>query len=311
MVDIAAGRYIGDKTLEEFEKKSNLEEMMLQYMQKVDQKMDQFDKLAQSQQASIQNLKRQVGQLVKVVTKRAPGKLPSSTEVNPKETTMAVTLRSGKVLDDLVIKSKTKPSAKHRRSGIAIKSEETGDSGNGSCEKIKGKIINFLKEIVSNKKKLEDFVEVSLTEECSAMLQNGFPIKMKDPESFNVPCQFEHIIVDKCLCDHGYSVNLISLSFFRKLKFANLGPIQVILQLADRSVCYPIGIVDDLLVKVGKFYFPTDLLVLDMEEDICMPIILGREVLAMEEANIDLLEGKLILSIGKEKEKFNVFELLK
>ena len=94
--------------------------------------MDQFDKLAQSQQASIQNLKRQVGQLVKVVTKRAPGKLPSSTEVNPKETTMVVTLRSGKVLDDLVIKSKTKPSAKHRRSGIAIKSEETGDSGNGS-----------------------------------------------------------------------------------------------------------------------------------------------------------------------------------
>ena len=90
-----------------------------------------------------------------------------------------------------------------------------------------------------------------------------------------------------------------------------MGPIQVILQLADRSVCYPIGIVDDLLVKVGKFYFPTDLLVLDMEEDICMPIILGREVLAIEEANIDLLEGKLILSIGKEKEKFNVFELLK
>ena len=100
--------------------------------------MDQFDKLAQSQQASIQNLKRQVGQLVNVVIETAPGKLPSST----KETSMAVTLRSGKVLDDLVIKSKTKPSAKHRRSGIAIKSEETGDSGNGSCEKIKGKIIN-------------------------------------------------------------------------------------------------------------------------------------------------------------------------
>ena len=81
-------------------------------------------------------------------------------------------------------------------------------------------------------------------------------------------------------------------------------------QLADRSVCYPICIVDDLLVKVGKFYFPTDLLVLDMEEDISMPIILGRGVLAIDEANIDLLEGKLILSIGKEKEEFNVFELL-
>ena len=74
--------------------------------------MDQFDKLAQSQQASIQNLKRQVGQLVNVVIETAPGKLPSSIEVNPKETSIAVTLRSGKVLDDLVIKSKTKPNAK-------------------------------------------------------------------------------------------------------------------------------------------------------------------------------------------------------
>ena len=72
----------------------------------------------------------------------------------------------------------------------------------------------FLKEIVSNKKKLEYFVEVSLTEECSAVIQNHLPIKMKGPWSFIVPYQFEHILIDKCLCDLGFSVNLMPLSFF-------------------------------------------------------------------------------------------------
>ena len=81
-------------------------------------------------------------------------------------------------------------------------------------------------------------------------------------------CQFEHILVDKCLCGLGSSVNLIPLSFFKKLKFANLGSTQVILQLADRLVHYPIGIVEDLLIKVGKFYFLADFLILDMEEEI-------------------------------------------
>ncbi|XP_071905824.1 uncharacterized protein [Coffea arabica] len=169
----------------------------------------------------------------------------------------------------------------------------------------------FLKEIVSPIKKLEDLVEVSLTKECSAVLQNCLPIKMKDPASFTVPCQFEHILVDKCLCDLGSSVNLMPLSFFRKLKFANLGPTQVIVQLVDHLVCYPVGIVEDLLVKVSKFYFPTDFLVLDMEEDISMSIILGRGFLATGEATLDLLKGKLTLRVGKKKEEFNIFEPLK
>ena len=98
---------------------------------------------------------------------------------------------------------------------------------------------------MSNKKKLEDFAEVSLTKECNAVLQNCLPIKMKDLGNFTVPCQFEHILVDKCLCDLGSIFNLMPLSFFRKLKFANLEPTQVILQLADCSVHYPADIIED------------------------------------------------------------------
>ena len=142
--------------------------------------------------------------------------------------------------------------------------------------------VEFLKGIVSNKKKLEDFIEVSLTKECSAVLQNRLLIKMKDLRSFTVSCQFEHILVDKCLCDLGSSVNLMPLSFFKKLKFPNLRSTQVILQLTNRS-SYPMGIVENLLVKVGKFYFSTDFIVLDMEEDISIPIIVSRGFLTTRE----------------------------
>nr|XP_027071802.1 uncharacterized protein LOC113696612 [Coffea arabica] len=193
---------------------------------------------------------------------------------------MAVTLRSGKVLDDPITKPKTKPSEKQDRSKIAIESEGIGDSENGSRKKTQDEdnqsYAMFLKEIVSNTKKLEDFVEMSLIEECSAV-----------------------------------HVNLMALPFFKKLNFANLGPTQAILQLTDRSVHYPIGIIEDLLVKFDKFYFSADFLILDMEEDISMQIILDRGFLATGWANIDLLEGKLTLRVGKEKEEFNVFEPLK
>ena len=145
--------------------------------------------------------------------------------------------------------------------------------------------------------------------QCSAT--KSFSYQDERSKEFIIPCQFEHILVDKCLCDLGSSVNLMPLSFFRKLKFTNIVPTQVILQLADHSVCYPMGIVEDLLVKVGKFYFPTDFIVFYMEEDISIPIILGRGFLATRGATMDLLEGKLTLKVGTEKEEFNVFKPLK
>ena len=94
----------------------------------------------------------------------------------------------------------------------------------------------FLKEIIRKKKKLEAFPRVSLTKEPSAVPHNRLPVKMKDPWSFIVPCYFEKILVEKCLCDLGSSVNLMPLSFFKKLKFAQLIHTTVTLQLADRSI---------------------------------------------------------------------------
>ncbi|XP_024025398.1 uncharacterized protein LOC112092750 [Morus notabilis] len=77
--------------------------------------------------------------------------------------------------------------------------------------------VKFMKDLLSNKRKLEDYETVTLTEECSAILQRKLPQKLKDPRSFTIPCSIGNSIFEKALCDLGASINLMSLSIFKKL----------------------------------------------------------------------------------------------
>ena len=78
------------------------------------------------------------------------------------------------------------------------------------------------------------------------------------------------------------------------------------IQMVDRSVAYPRGIVDNILVKVDNLYFPVDFVVMDMEEDRKVPIILGRSFLATSHALIDMAKGKLTLRVGEEEANFSL-----
>ncbi|XP_057989074.1 uncharacterized protein LOC110636739 [Hevea brasiliensis] len=124
----------------------------------------------------------------------------------------------------------------------------------------------FLKEILSNKRRLEDYETVALTEECSAILQNKLPPKLKDPESFSIPFHIGETRIERALCDLGASVSLMPLSICEKLKVGDLKPTTISLQLADRSIKYPVGILENVPLKVGKFFIPVDFIVLEMEE---------------------------------------------
>ncbi|XP_073317235.1 uncharacterized protein [Primulina huaijiensis] len=96
-----------------------------------------------------------------------------------------------------------------------------------------------------------------------------------------------------------------------KLGLGEPKPTRMSLQLADRSVKYPRGVIDEVFVKVEKFIFPTNFVVLDMEEDIEMPLILGRPILATDKALIDVQEWKLRLRVGEEEINFDIFNALK
>ncbi|XP_071924932.1 uncharacterized protein [Coffea arabica] len=159
----------------------------------------------------------------------------------------------------------------------------------------------FLKEIMTRKRKLKDCETIALTEECSTIIQNKLPSKLKDPGNFSIPCTIGNIDFSKVLCDLGASVSLIPLTVARQLGLKELKSTNITLQLADRSIRYPLGVLENVLIKVQKFIIPVNFVVLDMEEDVSMPIILGRPFLATAGTIIDVKNGKLKFQVGEEE----------
>ena len=90
-----------------------------------------------------------------------------------------------------------------------------------------------------------------------------------------------------------------------------LTPTTVTLQMADRTMAKPEGVIQDVLVKVGKFFFPVDFIILDIEEDSQAPLLLGRTFLETGAALIDMQKGVLTLRVGEEAADFNLFQSLK
>ena len=150
-----------------------------------------------------------------------------------------------------------------------------------------------------------------MTEECSAILQKKLPAKCKDPGSFTIPCTIGNIEFSKALCDLGASINLMPLSIFKKLGLGEPTPTNVSLFMADRSVKFHVGIIENVLVKVDTLVFPVDFLILDMEEDKEVPIILGRPFLATGKALVDVQSEEMKFRFQNDEVKFKMFEALK
>ncbi|XP_009786617.1 uncharacterized protein [Nicotiana sylvestris] len=133
----------------------------------------------------------------------------------------------------------------------------------------------FLKEILKNKRKVEDTKVVKLTEQCKAILQNKLSQKCGDPGSFTIPCSLGTLNFDKSLCDSGASINLKPVSIYIKLEkeIGEIRSVPIFLQLADQTTITPEGIGEDILVQVNKFIFPVDFIVVNMEENKDVPLI--------------------------------------
>ena len=164
----------------------------------------------------------------------------------------------------------------------------------------------FLKEILSKKKKIVGEGIMNLIATCNAVIQRSIPTKMKDPGSFTIPCSIENCDFKKALCDSRASINLMPLSVVQRLSLGELTLTTITLQMADRSMAQPEGILEDVLVKVGKFIFPMDFMVMKMEEDNQVPLLLGRPFLATGAALIDVQKGELTLRAGNEAVHFNL-----
>nr|GEY92556.1 reverse transcriptase domain-containing protein [Tanacetum cinerariifolium] len=163
----------------------------------------------------------------------------------------------------------------------------------------------MLKDILSNKEKLQKLANTPLNENCSAVILKKLPEKLRDPGKFLIPCGFNELKC-KALADLGASINLMPLFVWKKLGLPELISTRMTLELANRAICTPAGIARDVFGLVGKFTFPTDFVIVDYESNPRVPLILGRPFLRTARALIKVHGEKMILRNGDERLNLNM-----
>ncbi|GJV77288.1 reverse transcriptase domain-containing protein [Tanacetum coccineum] len=224
----------------------------------------QPETVAKNHQASIQNLETKFDRLADKQSGRPSGSLPSNTQPNPKG-------HNSKAYQPPQSRNEHVNAifTKSVRINVPLIDVLAGMPNYGK----------FLKELISNKHKIEQISAAFLNDESLAMIQNKVPPKLGDPRSFFIPCNFNKTFSCNALADLGASVNLMPYSLYAKLSLKSLKPTKMSVRLADRSFQYPVGIAKNMHVEVGKFTFPADFVILEMEEDSKVPLILGRPFL--------------------------------
>ncbi|GKA73835.1 reverse transcriptase domain-containing protein [Tanacetum coccineum] len=162
------------------------------------------------------------------------------------------------------------------------------------------KYTKMMKDLILNKEKLFEVANTPLTENCSAVIMKKLLEKLRDPGRFLIPCDFNRMPQCMALADLGASINLMPLGIYYRLNLPELIPTKMTLELANGSLAIPSDIAEDVLVKVGKFTFPADFVVVDYEVNYRVPLILGGPFLRTARALIDVHGEELILRDGEE-----------
>ncbi|XP_049360466.1 uncharacterized protein LOC125825176 [Solanum verrucosum] len=264
-------------------------------------------------QLATQNLEKQFGQFTSAQNSRPQGGLPGNTDPNPKQVN-AVSTCSGLQLEELtpkkrnteVINTETEPKEGELKENEVVSLEESVQPivrppppfpqkfKKQKEDECFGKFFSLLKQV---------HINLPLVD----VLQGIYP----DLGSFTVQITIGESIHARGLCDLGASINLMPTSLYKKLGLGSPKPTTIILQLADRYVARPEGVVKDVLVQVGSLIFPVDFVVLNFEPDPEIPFILGRPFLATGRAMIDVAVGQLTMRAHDKVEVFDVYTALK
>nr|GEX56078.1 reverse transcriptase domain-containing protein [Tanacetum cinerariifolium] len=152
----------------------------------------------------------------------------------------------------------------------------------------------MLKALLSNKEKLLELANKPLNKNCLAVILKKLPEKHRDPRKFLIPCGFSELKY-KALADLGASINLMSLSIWKKLGLPKLISTRMTLELANRVICTPTRNARDVFVLVSKFIFQADFVIIDYESNPRVALILGRPFLRTARSLIDVHGKEMIL----------------
>nr|KYP31036.1 Transposon Ty3-G Gag-Pol polyprotein [Cajanus cajan] len=175
------------------------------------------------------------------------------------------------------------------------------------------KYAKVLKELCTNKRRFRPNERVQVSSNVSALFKPQIPVKCQDPGSFTIPCTIGKVTIGGALLDLGAAINVMPKSVYQALGVKTLQPTTVILQLADRSIRRPDGIIEDLLVRVKDLLIPADFYVLDMAAEVPQDstLILGRPFLRTANTVISMKEGTISMEVGDHKVNFNMYEAMK
>ncbi|GJY59215.1 putative reverse transcriptase domain-containing protein [Tanacetum coccineum] len=220
---------------------------------------------------------------------RGFGSLPSSTETNPRDQVKSVSTS---------IKADSNLICRIESNQYAVSTEQN----NTPLYKARQTTVPFPSRLDNHYYEEEWNYGPKFTEAYGAShINNAILRKEKDPRSFTLPCFINDFCFDNALVDLGASVSVMPLSTYLNLGLGELVHTRLTVELADRTVKYPKGIAENVLVGIGKFTFPVDFIILDMPEDIKVPLILGRPFLSTTRAKIDVYKRKITLRVGEEK----------
>nr|GEW22989.1 reverse transcriptase domain-containing protein [Tanacetum cinerariifolium] len=296
------------------------------------------DAVMRNMQTHGQNMKNQLTNLIDLLTKFMNsnsastsnlGTLPSNTIANPRSDLKAITTRSGVSYDGpqiLPLPSflpkvvENEPDATkdtvHPTNNESTKDVQPlvvqSESLIHISEPVNSPIIEHVasppinQSLLTNKDKLCELARTPQNQHCSAVLLKKLPKKLGDPDKFLIPCDFPEKAECLALADLGASINLMPLSMWNKLYLPDLSLTCMTLELIDRSISRPVGVAEDVYIKVGTFHFSSDFVVIDFEANPRVHLILGRSFLKTGRALIDVFEGELTLRVGKEATTFNL-----
>ncbi|CAL8988178.1 unnamed protein product [Prunus brigantina] len=277
----------------------------------------------QNLQNAVNKLEVQVGQIASSLSNRASGTFPSQTEVGDENEEQ----EDGKNVETIQ-PPQGQPTASNKQP-LNASGKSTGPKVSSNANQVPISTNAFrpiapFPSRLSNSKKdqgldeiMETFRRCKSTSHCSMLLlafqilQRKLPPKLKDPGSFSIPCMVGDFKIPKALLDLGASINLMPYHVYEKLNLGELQATTVSIQLADRTIRYPKGILEDVLVNVEGLILPADFLVLEMEEapipDNELPLILGRPFMATAKTKIDVEQGTLTMTVNGETVAFKVF----
>jgi hypothetical protein len=157
---------------------------------------------------------------------------------------------------------------------------------------------------LNKKRPLSTTEVIKLIEECSVAILNTSPTKKKDLGCLTIDCLIRDQHFNNALCDLGASVSVMPKVVFDKLSYSTLEPTSMCIQLADQSIRYPVGIAENILVKIRYFFVLVDFVVLDMQPDSKVSLILGRPSLSTASAHIDVRALEIRFNVNEKEERF-------